>query len=166
VEYDPVVVALEPTFIGTAARNDFQWQYRPVGPYGTNIELSSENPPVHKATYRIYLSDTPESIKVVVQVVFRKQGKLGRTKASNVSAAFRILRDLQAMHIITRLEVKVGNELNDWFTFPGQSKEGCRLHSKIRFDKGKLVVGKADELGSGALVSRLNCAVSKALCDK
>src|SRR5271154_3159940 len=77
VDFDPVTLALEPTFIGTAARNAFQWQYKPLGSYRTNIELSSRNPPTHEATYRIFSSETPESLRVVAQAIYRKQGKLG-----------------------------------------------------------------------------------------
>lgn len=44
VDHDLITLSMQPVFIAWAPRNDFQWQYKPMGPYGTNVELSSDNP--------------------------------------------------------------------------------------------------------------------------
>lgn len=160
VEYDPVTLALEPLFIGTGARNDFQWRYRPSGPHGTNLELSAENPPVHKATFRIYDSNTPRSIKVATQAIFGHHGRLGRQKSSPFTAAARILRDLHAMHILINLEVNVENKEQDWFLFPSPRKEGCRLQSELSFQGEKLGMGKPEKAKSMGVSSALNYTIS------
>jgi hypothetical protein len=147
-EYDPVTVALEPEYIGTAARNDHEWRYRPKGLYGTNIELSTENPPHHQATYRVHESDIPQCLKVTVQATFRKHGKLERQKSKAVNAAMRLLRDLNNLHIVTTFEVKIGNDGHDWFLFPCENKQGCRLGTAIEFDGDHLGVGWPREKGS------------------
>ena len=99
-------------------------------------------------------------MRIAVQATFRQNGKLGRQKAPKISAACRILRDLNAMHIIARLEVKIANEDDDWFLFPAASKEGSRLATMIKFDGGKLGAGKPQEVRAGGVVAKLNSKVS------
>lgn len=128
VKYNPVTLALEPGYIGPAARNGYQWEYKPVRPIGTNIEMLSRNPPVYEAIYRVYnAANTPEFIKVAMQATFRQNGKISRQKIPNVSAARRVLRDINAIYIIIRLEAKIGKTENNWFLFPADKKEGSRL---------------------------------------
>ena len=160
VEYDPVSLAVEPIFIGSGGRNDFQWRYRPLGPNGTNLEMSSINPPVHEATFRLYSADTPKSVKIGVQATFRRNEKL-RRKYSPLAAAVRALSDIGAMHIVTRLDVNIGNESGDWFRFPGPNKEGCRLMTDVQFNGGQLIIGQPEMRNSGEIVSSLNNIVAK-----
>ena len=81
--YQPIKRVFD--FISTP-ENDFQWQYKPIGPYGVNLELSLDNPPSHKATYRISTSDPPSAMKAVVEAIFRKNKKVGKRR--NLSETF------------------------------------------------------------------------------
>jgi hypothetical protein len=160
VDYGPITTALDVDYIGPGPRNDFHWRYRPIGGIGANLELSSANPPIHEATFRVDSTDTPKFIKVITHATFKQNGKLGRQKTPNVSAAIRVLRDLRAMHIIARLAAKVENNSNDWFLFPAQNKKGCRLRTEVRIDGGKLKDSRPDELESPGVVAKLNSQVS------
>jgi hypothetical protein len=160
VEYDPVTLSLEVEHIGAGQRNDIIWQYRAIGGIGAILELSSSNPPIHEATFRVDCEDAPESFKVITHAIFKQNGKLGRQKTPSMSAAARVLRDLRAMHIIAELKVNVENNDNDWFLFPADNKTGCSLSTEVRIDRGKLKDSKPDELKSPAVVAKLSSQVS------
>jgi hypothetical protein len=160
IEHDPITMSLEVEHIGAGKGNDCIWRYRPVGDVGATLELSSANPPVHEATFRVDCKDAPKYFKVITHSTFKQNGKLGRQKTPNVSAAARVLRDLRAMHIIARLGVKVENSDDDWFCFPAENKKGCCLKTEVRIDGGKLKESKPDEIKSGTVVAKLNSKVS------
>ena len=161
VEYDPITLSLQPVFIGPAARNDFQWQYRLISPYGTNLEMSSANPPIHKATYRVSASDPPSSMKVITEAIFRKNKRVGKRR--NLSETFRshILQNIEAMHLIATLEINIGNGGNDWFLFPSSKKEGCRLQRTVNLDGKKTIIQSPVVQSAGEITSKLSC---KAAC--
>jgi hypothetical protein len=154
IDYGSITIALKPIFIGSAKRHQFQWCYQPFGTNGTSLEFSTENPPVHKATYRVYSSDTPKHVVVNVQARFRKKGKLARQK-STMRSIFRLQKDLQVMHFIAQLEARIGNEGDDWFLFPSETKEGCHLPMEVKFNGTRLGVGKPLVVQSGDVVATL-----------
>jgi len=138
VEQPGVTIGLEVGHIGSAAGGKgFQWNYKPLGPYGTNLELSSSNWPSHQARYRVYRNDAPEWFKVLIRATFRQNAKLTRSNSPH-RPALRILRDLRAMHVTVALEVKIGKEGEDWFLFPAENKNGRRLHKTVKLEDGWL----------------------------
>src|SRR5271156_4516341 len=46
VEQPGIMAGLEVGHIGSAGGKAFEWNHQPLGPYGTNLELSSRNPPI------------------------------------------------------------------------------------------------------------------------
>src|SRR5947207_582549 len=126
IETDPVTVAWTPKRIAPGIKNDFLWQYEAVDPLGRILEFSSDNPPVHKATFRVDRDDYPEAMRIAIDVKFRKHGRLPRHTGN-------LVRDIHAMHITTRLEIKIGIHDNDNYRFPSETKEGVRLHKTIGF---------------------------------
>ena len=138
VDQPGVTIGLEVGHIGSAAGGKgFQWNYRPHGPYATNLELSSSNWPSHQARYRVYQSDTPNYFKVLIRATFRQNAKLTRSHSPH-APALRILRDLRAMHVTVTLEVKIGRDGEDWFLFPAEGKGGRRLNKTIKLENGWL----------------------------
>lgn len=160
VQYDPITLSLRPLLIGPGGGNDHEWQYQPLGAYGKHLELSSENPPVHRATYRVLSTEPPEAIKIVVEGIFRKNRRVGK-RNSRLPIRFRnqILQNLQSMHIISTLEVKIGNEKHDWFAFPGEKKKGHRLEAKVKLSDGKLKFKNPDKKDVESVTVSLNTGV-------
>ena len=157
MDHDPVTLSLQPVFIGPAARNDFQWQYKPIGPYGMNVELSSDNPPIHKATYRVSASDPPESVKVVIEAIFRKNKTVGKRRNLSDTLRAHILQNIEAMHLIATLEISIRNGENDWFLFPSEEKEGCRLGTRIELEGRKTMFQSPVVQSSSEITSTLSC---------
>ena len=154
VEQPGVTVGLEVGHIGSAAGKGFQWNYKPLGPYGTNLELSSSNPPSHHAAYRVYETDTPDYFKILIRATYRQNAKLARSNSPH-RPALRILRDLRAIHVTTTLEVRIRNEGDDWFCFPGENKEGCHLHKTIKLEDGWLEAERPKTVEENGVMAQL-----------
>jgi len=138
MQYDAVTLGLEVLSIATVGENEHEWIYKLKAACGTNIEFSTENPPRHKATYRVLETDNLEYLKVVVQAVFRNHGRLLRQKSHEKNDALKILGNLEAMHIVATLEVKLRRDGNNWFLFPSEYNQGRRLGATLKFQKGFL----------------------------
>ena len=154
VDYDPVTLAYRPTYIGEWGEDHYQWQYEPVGPPGTNLDLIA-----HEVTFRVYEKDFPESMRIVIQATFRKKGKLRRQKFAGASRDF--VSRLCHMHVATNLAIEIGNYQSDWFKFPASDKEGTRLFKTVSFDGETIGAGKTENVSVGGVKSTLgskNCS--------
>lgn len=155
----PVTLAVEPGYIGSGERQDFEWNYKATSASETHLELSSTNPPIHKATYTVLPLLTPEHFRVKIETIYRQKGIPPRTTSSSLGARFRFIKDFSAKHIIMSLEITIGKEQVDHFQFPGKNKEGSELDMELKFAGGKLGQGPPEVLKIGAVESKLCNAI-------
>ena len=150
IQRRPVTLAVEPIQIGVGERQDVRWYYRIMSTSQTLLGLSSMNPPVHTATYSVRPNaDTPESLRIKVDVIYRRKGILPRTR-SLLPPKLRFLRD-GAQHIMMTLETTIGKRA-DHCQFPGLKKQGgCELEMELEFHSGKIGQGPPEISEMGAV---------------
>jgi hypothetical protein len=134
-------------------KNDYYWQYEPVGSSAVSLESSSKCPPTHEATIRVSTTDLPKCMRIGVQAIFRKHSKLAKIGPKS-SRPRNFSLDLRRMHVKLRLEIKVENFGDDYFMFPTVEKEGAHLHTTIAFSGDEIGAGKWKEI-SGPVSSVL-----------
>lgn len=155
-ELVPIAVEVIPLFSGSGRRGDYVWIYAPRDfSTATRMEFSKDNPPTHRARYRLYdQDDWPTDLKASIKAVFFRQGKLRRVKSS-LPAKIRFLGDKKTRHILLTMEARIGSEAEDRFEFPTEKKNGCKLWMGVDMTKSKLCEAKPELRSTGVVVSRL-----------
>jgi hypothetical protein len=155
-ELPPVAVEVLPLFIGAGRRGEHLWLYAPQNfSCATRMEFSEDNPPTHKAIYRLdHQSDGPTDIKVSIETIFSRHGRLERSQSS-LPAMIRFLTDRKPKHFLLTLEARIGSDGRDFFQFPTQRKEGCKLWMEVDMTKSKHWEAKPNLRSAGVVASRL-----------
>ena len=161
-ELPPVAVEVNPLFFGSGRRGDHVWIYAPRDfSTATRMEFSKDNPPTHKAVYRLCdQDDWPTDLKASIKAVFFRQGKLRRAESS-LPAKIRFLGDRKTRHILLTMEARIGSEAGDLFEFPTEKKTGCKLWMGIDMTKSKLSEAKPELRSTGVVLSRLESSEIK-----
>jgi len=137
VDQIPATLAITPRKIGSGSRRDFRWDYAVTRQAETYLELSSDHPPMHRATFPVEVdSDTPSNLKVRVDVVYSKRHIESRSIWPG-SALIGFLTDVGVKHIVMTVEATICKENGDYFKFPSETKRGCVMEMDLEFQGRK-----------------------------
>lgn len=155
-ELPPVAIEVLPLFIGSGRPGEHLWRYAPQNfSCATRIEFSEDNPPTHKAIYRLdNQSGRPTDMKMSIKTIFSRHGRLQRPPSS-LPARIRFLADRKTKHFLLTLEARIGSDGEDFFEFPTQRKEGCKLWMEMDMTKSKHWESKPELRSAGAVASKL-----------
>jgi hypothetical protein len=157
----PVTIGVTPDYIGCGrTTGGVKWAYSVLKPFQTRLELSERVPPTHSAVLRVdpsAVDDVPESLVVSVGAVYgRRRGSAWKRMTSRLPPKLRIFSDINIAHLEIVLEARIDKIRDDWFSFPGQGKNGCSLSMDMVFPMrglNGLPIKAGGSEGSTALLS-------------
>lgn len=138
----PTAIELNPASIGPGRNlKEWRWKYKVGKESETHAGL-----PTHEATYDVDLDSEPDRypdhFKVMIQVKYRRQGRIRCPKS---------LLFFERQHILMVLETHIKRDGLDFYEFPGATKRGSTLSMEIQVN-GSMFADDKPRLSSTGLV--------------
>jgi hypothetical protein len=135
VEMIPSTVGLWPADFGSGVEGYKRWRYNVLESYKTNLECSSDCPPVHRASF-LYDGTSPDNFPSYLHLMVKNEFRLAKKKRYTLKDIKSNIMRPPIRHISLLLEARIQRTgSRDYYEIPSPEKKGAILEAQTEFDQ-------------------------------